>query len=230
MSLSLLWNVLQMLLYAAFLDTELVSSWCALCKRWFSSRRPRGFLHHSHQANLGVVSAWRHPISLELSNLVVAVQVGFLSWVCWQPVDDLSSSLLHTWSLSLWHHACFSAAPWHSQWDASVWNEDASMMSCCGLVDGRPYWWSTDHTQHTFLGAEDHYCCFAFALWSDHSFSGLVVCAKSGTDVTKKDELVCTECCSNNTVQIIVEFVFDFIWVGHCRRIGTDDGCMFIAR
>ena len=25
-------------------------------------------------------------------------------------------------------------------------------------------------------------------------------------------------------------FVFDFIWVGHRRCIGTDDGCMFIAR
>ena len=30
MSLSLVWNVLQMLLYAIFLDTELVSSRCAM--------------------------------------------------------------------------------------------------------------------------------------------------------------------------------------------------------
>ena len=32
---------------------------------------------------------------------------------------------------------------------------------------------------------------------------------------------VCTWCCRNNTVQIIVEPVFDFIWVGHRRRIST---------
>ena len=45
-----------------------------------------------------------------------------------------------------------------------------------------------------------------------------------------QEELVCTGCCRNNTVQIIVELVFCFILVGHQRRIGSDDGCIFIAR
>ena len=45
-----------------------------------------------------------------------------------------------------------------------------------------------------------------------------------------RDELVCTGCCRNKTVQIIVELVFDFILVGHRRCIGTDGGCMFIVR
>ena len=43
-------------------------------------------------------------------------------------------------------------------------------------------------------------------------------------------DLSVTGCYKNNTVQIIIEIVFDFIWVCHRRRIGTDDCCMFIAR
>ena len=57
----------------------------------------------------------KHPVSLGLSYLVVAVQAGFLGWVCWQQVYDLYSNLLHTWSLSLWHRpACLSSALWHT--------------------------------------------------------------------------------------------------------------------
>ena len=99
-------------------------------------------------------SAWRHPISLEFSGLVIAVQDRW-----WRPVYNLSNCLLHTWSLSLWHAVCLSSTLWHSQWDANVWNEDASMMSWCGLLDGRLHWWSEGHAEHIFVGAEDHYCC-----------------------------------------------------------------------
>ena len=89
----------------------------------------------------------------------------------WRPVYNLSSCLLHTRSLSLWHAVCLSSTLWHSQWDANVWNEDASMMSWCGLVDGRLYWWSEGHAEHVFFGA-----AFANSYWYVQSILGLVVC------------------------------------------------------
>ena len=42
-------------------------------------------------------SAWRHPISLELSGLVVAVQDRWWRRVCWQPIYKLPS-WLYWWS------------------------------------------------------------------------------------------------------------------------------------
>ena len=77
---------------------------------------------------LSVLFQLRHIQSLGLSCLVIAAQFGLLSWVCWHPVYDQSSSLFHTWSLSLWHCVYLSSALRHSQWDANTWNEDASMM------------------------------------------------------------------------------------------------------
>ena len=71
--------------------------------------------------------------------LVVTVQERWWRRVCWQPVYNLSSRLLNTWSLSLWHAVCLSTTLWRSQWDTTVWNEYASMMSWCSLVDGRLY-------------------------------------------------------------------------------------------
>ena len=97
-------------------------------------------------------SAWGHPISLELPGLVIAVQDRWWRRVCWQPVFDLSRCLLHTWPLSLWHAVCLSSTLWHSQWDANVWNEDASMMSWFNLVDRTLYWWSEGHAEYSFVG------------------------------------------------------------------------------
>ena len=126
-----------------------------------------------------LLSTLRHPISLELSGLVVAVQSGWWRRICWQPVYNLSSCLLHTWSLSLWDAVCLSSTLWHNQWDANVWNEDASMISWCSLVDGRLYWWSEGHADHIFVGVEDNYCCICQFLLIQSSLS-LVVCANSG--------------------------------------------------
>ena len=70
-----------------------------------------------------------------------------------------SPGLYHTQSLSLWHPVCPSFALWHSQWDASVWSEGASMMSFCKLVDRRLCWWSVIHALHTSLKGGVHCCC-----------------------------------------------------------------------
>ena len=104
-------------------------------------------------------SGWRHPISLELSGLVIAAQDRWWRRICWQPVYNLSSCLLYTWSLSLWHAVCLSSVLWHSQWYDNVWNDDSSIMPWCSLVDGRLYWWSEGHAEHIDVGAEDHYGC-----------------------------------------------------------------------
>ena len=75
-----------------------------------------------------------------------------------------------------------------------------------------------------------------FEIWplvyprTDHSFPSLMICANSGIEVIKYDELVCMGCCRYDSAHSITEFVFDFICVGHRRRIGTYDGCIFIAR
>ena len=125
-------------------------------------------------------SALRHPISLKLCGLVVAVQDRWWRRVCWQPVYNLSSCLLHTWSLSLWHAVCLSSTLWHSQWDANVWNEDASMMSWCSLVDGRLYWWNEGNAEHISLEQKTITVAFTNFYWSDQSILSLVVGANSG--------------------------------------------------
>ena len=57
-----------------------------------------------------------------------------------------------------------------------------------------------------------------------------MVCTNSSIEVTKKNELlVCTECCRAYTARIIIELVFNFIWVSHRRRIGINDGCRYFA-
>ena len=43
-----------------------------------------------------LVSAWRHPISLAPSCLVVVVQAECAGWVCWEQACDMSNSLHHT--------------------------------------------------------------------------------------------------------------------------------------
>ena len=65
---------------------------------------------------------------------------------------------------------------------------------------------------------------------SSHSFPGLVVCAHSGNEVPEEDEFVCPGCCRNHRIQIIIEPVFNLIWVGHCRCIGTYNCCMPLVR
>ena len=141
-SLSLVWTVLHIFEFAAFLDTKLVSLRCALCFWCFSSRAPwisssfssnkslclrdtgprksiagvdgvsedcqvlfwNGVqlhlidcrYHWRSLASCCLVLAWRHPISLALSCLVVAVQAECAGSVCWQQACDLSSCLHHT--------------------------------------------------------------------------------------------------------------------------------------
>ena len=60
----------------------------------------------------------------------------------------------------------------------------------------------------------------------NHSFPGLVVCAHSSIEVSKEDEFVCPGCSRNHRIQIIIELVFDLIWVGHCGCIGTIAACL----
>ena len=61
---------------------------------------------------------------------------------------------------------------------------------------------------------------------SNHSFPGLVFCVHSGIEVPKEDEFVCPGCCRNHRIQIIIELVFNLIWVGHCWCIGTYKCCI----
>ena len=46
-------------------------------------------------ASCCLVSAWKHPISLAPTCLVVVVQAECTGWVCWQQACDLSNSLHH---------------------------------------------------------------------------------------------------------------------------------------
>ena len=64
----------------------------------------------------------------------------------------------------------------------------------------------------------------------NHSFPGLVVCAHSTTEVSQKDEFVCPGCSRNHRIQIIIELVFDLIWVGHCGCIGTYNSWLPLTR
>ena len=57
-----------------------------------------------------------------------------------------------------------------------------------------------------------------------------MVCAHSGIEVPEEDEFVCPGCCRNHRIQIIIELVFNLIWVGHCGCIGTYNCCMPLAR
>ena len=53
-----------------------------------------------------------------------------------------------------------------------------------------------------------------------------MVCAHSGIEVPEEDEFVCPGCCRNHRIQIIIELVFNLIWVGHFGCIGTHNCCM----
>ena len=44
-------------------------------------------------------------------------------------------------------------------------------------------------------------------------FPGLVVCTHSSIEVSQEEEFVCTGCSRNHRIQIIIELVFDLIWV-----------------
>ena len=48
-----------------------------------------------------------------------------------------------------------------------------------------------------------------------------MVCAHSGTEVPEEDEFVYPGCSRSHRIQIIIELVFNLIWVGHCGCIGT---------
>ena len=63
------------------------------------------------------VSPWRHPNSLTLSCLVLAIQAEWVGWVCWQQACDLSNSLHHTVFVTLTSCLSFFSLR-HSQWDA----------------------------------------------------------------------------------------------------------------
>ena len=85
---------------------------------------------------------------------VVVVQVEFADN---KPV--ICPTVCTIQSLSLWHPVCPSFALWHGQWDASVLSKDASMITSCELVDGRPCWWSVFHALNTSLKEGSHCCC-----------------------------------------------------------------------
>ena len=61
----------------------------------------------------------------------------------------------------------------------------------------------------------------SYSFSPNHSFPGLVVCAHSSIEVSQEDEFVSPGCSRNHRIQIIIELVFDLIWVGHWRCIGT---------
>ena len=70
----------------------------------------------------------------------------------------------------------------------------------------------------------------SYSFSPNHSFPGLVVCARSSIEVSQEDEFVCPGCSRNHRIQIIIELVFDLIWVGHCGCIGTYNSCMPLIR
>ena len=105
-------------------------------------------------------SNWRHPDSLEFSCLVDTEQVRFGSWVGWQRVYYLSSSLHLTCCLSFRHPVHLSSALWHSQWDERVCIHDVLLRfgrRKTVLVISRSC------AAH-FLGVEDQYCCICLCL------------------------------------------------------------------
>ena len=112
------------------------------------------------------------------------------------------------------------------------------MTFCCELADGRLCLLSAVYALHTSLKGGGHCCCTFLLLQSHcywtflllHSFPGLVVCAHSSTEVSQKEELVCPGCSRNHRIQIIIELVFDLIWVGHCGCIATYNSCMPLTR
>ena len=111
------------------------------------------------------------------------------------------------------HDVCLSSTLWHSQWDANVWNENASMISWCSLVDGWLYWWSEGHVEHIFVGVEDNYCCICqfLLIRSIHPKPGSL-CQTLAFKSSRIISLL-LGCCRNNTIHNIVEFSFDFIWL-----------------
>ena len=98
--------------------------------------------------------------------------------------------------------------PHYGIWDAIVWNEDASMISWCSLLDGRLYWWSEGHVEHIFVGVEDNHCCICQFLLIRS------ILPKSGSlcQLWHLRSLLLW-CCRNNTIHNIVELSFDFIWL-----------------
>ena len=75
------------------------------------------------------------------------------------------------------------------------------MMSFCKWIDGRLCLCSAH-----FLKKEEA-IAVPYSFSSNHSFSGLVVCAHSGIEVPEEDEFVCPKCCRNQRIQIIIELV-----------------------
>ena len=113
-----------------------------------------------------LVSAWRHPVSLALSCLVVTVQAECAGWVYWQQACALSSSLHQTQSLSLWHPVCPSFVLWHNQWDASVRSEDVSMSIWLRVGRWKTVLWSVVHVLYTSSKGGGHCCCTFLLLQS----------------------------------------------------------------
>ena len=103
------------------------------------------------------------------------------------------------------HDVCLSSTLWHSQWDANVWNEDASMISWCSLVDASLYWWSEGHAEHIFVGVEDNYCCICqfLLIRSIHPKPGSL-CQTLAFKSSRMISLL-LGCCRNNTIHSIIE-------------------------
>ena len=82
------------------------------------------------------------------------------------------------------------------------------MMSCCELADQQFMLCILLQKEKAIAVA------LSYSFSPSHSFPGLVVCAHSSTEVSQEDEFVCPGCRRNHRIQIIIELVFDLIWVG----------------
>ena len=87
---------------------------------------------------------------------------------------------------------------------------------CYGLVGGRPYWWSEEYAQHILLVLEAEE-----QVWWSVTTLALKSPRRMSLPLRDVAEMSLSQASYN---------CFDFICVGHRRRIGTDDGCMFISR
>ena len=72
--------------------------------------------------------------------------------------------------------------------------------------------WSEGHAEHIFVGAEDHYCCICqfVLIRSIHPKPGSLC---QLWHLSRREWWACHLGCRNNTIQIIVELSFDFIWL-----------------
>ena len=70
---------------------------------------------------------------------------------------------------------------------------------------------------------------FSNSMMSYYAFPGGTVCAHSCIEITHYDELVCTGNSGYDSIQVLIELVFDLVWVGHSWRIGTYNGDELLA-